>query len=90
LAFLSNYVLNNTWTFADRRSGLLSGSLLRCQVVSGGGLLINLLTLHLCVSLLGTPSIAGNLAGIALATGWNFCLSVGWTWRPQQVNTGFA
>jgi dolichol-phosphate mannosyltransferase len=86
LAFLSNYALNNSWTFADRRSDLLSTGLLRCQIVSGGGLLLNLVVLHLCVSQLGLPSIVGNLIGIGIATAWNFSLSLGWTWRPEILS----
>ena len=85
LSFLSNYALHNAWTFGDRRARFLSASLMRCQLVSAGGLLISTATLYLLVNELGTPSLLANVAGIALATGWNFCLSTRWTWRTPSA-----
>src|SRR5260370_36538962 len=63
LAFLSNYALNNSWTFADRRSDPLSTGLLRRQVGCGGGLRLNLVVVLLRVSQLGLPSTLGNRPG---------------------------
>jgi len=85
VSFFSNYMLHNAWTFRDRRaSRLLSASLLKCQLVSGGALLISLATLFLSVNVGGVPPLVGNVAGVALATVWNFALSVRWTWRHAE------
>jgi dolichol-phosphate mannosyltransferase len=90
LSFVSNYALHNAWTFGDRRSPFLSSTLLKSQIVAGGGLLINLAALYVFVSVLGLPSMLGNLSGVGLATAWNFCLSSCWTWRsasPQATQS---
>lgn len=86
-AMCSNYLLNNNWTFADRRTHVISFTgLARYHAVSFGGMLANLLVLHILVSRADTPAIVGNLAGIALATAWNFVVNVLWTWRsPRQA-----
>lgn len=91
VALLSNYLLNNNWTFADRRHGLLSpSSFLRYQVVSLGGLAINLLVLHVLAGSVAVPAVVANLAGIGVATAWNFVLSLGWTWAPSGTRVALA
>ena len=83
IALCTNYVLNNNWTFLDRRAGFVNrGGLARYHAVSFGGMLINVAILHTLVSWLGMPVIVANLLGIGVATLWNFSLSVTWTWRP--------
>ena len=88
-ALCCNYLLNNNWTFLDRRAaGFVSWpGLTRYHAVSFGGMLINIGILHALVSGLGTPVIFANLAGIGVATLWNFSLSVGWTWRDTAPAT---
>jgi dolichol-phosphate mannosyltransferase len=86
LALCSNFLLNHNWTFRDRRSGqssLLTG-MARYQIVSIGGLLINLLVLHTLSTELGVVPLLANAIGIGLATFWNFWLSLLWTWRQHE------
>lgn len=88
LALCTNYLLHNCWTFADRRSeaGFHGPSgFLRFQAVSFGGLLINLAALHVLASAFGLPTVLGNLAGIGLATIWNFGLSLRWAWPNREA-----
>ena len=86
VALCSNYLLNNNWTFADRRSGFVSGrGLARYHVVSLGGMLINLGVLQLLVSAGGLSPLLANLCGIGLATAWNFTWNLRWTWRLRGV-----
>jgi dolichol-phosphate mannosyltransferase len=82
IAVTSNYLLNNNWTFADRRLGVSNAtSFMRYHAVSIGGTVINLAILQVLVGALGLAPIVANLCGIVAATSWNFGLSLRWTWR---------
>jgi dolichol-phosphate mannosyltransferase len=86
IAMCCNYLLNNNWTFLDRRAGFVSWSgLVRYHAVSLGGMLINVGILHALVTWTDSPVVFANLIGIGVATIWNFILSVGWTFRPAAV-----
>jgi dolichol-phosphate mannosyltransferase len=78
VALVSNYLLNQRWTFADRATA--RGGLLRYQITALGGLAISLTVLNLGVSF-AVPTLLANAIGIASAMSWNFALSLGWTWR---------
>jgi len=83
IALCCNYVLNNNWTFLDRRASFVAWpGFARYHAVSFGGMLINIGILHVLVSWLSVPVVPANLVGIGVATVWNFILSVGWTFRP--------
>jgi putative flippase GtrA len=56
-------------------------AMLRYHAVSLGGILINLLTLHILAGSVGVRPVLANATGIVLATGWNFSLHLSWTWR---------
>ena len=88
-AMTSNFVINNRWTFRDRRleSGAWRGGLLRFVAISSLGALINhsvSLRLH---HLTGIDLLWTSLAGIVLATVWNYHFNRGFTWgmweRPE-------
>ena len=89
-AVLSNYVLNNRWTFRDRshRTGRerLRG-LLSFAAVASVGALINYSIIFTLEERLGWQLHAANLVGIAVATLWNYVLNTGLTWggwkRPE-------
>jgi dolichol-phosphate mannosyltransferase len=84
VALCSNYILNSRWTFADRSGRLMHlPALVRYHAVSLGGMLINLVVLQLLAGGAGVRPALANVAGIALATGWNFSLNLGWTWRRR-------
>ena len=87
VSIISNFLLNDFFTFADRRrSGIaaLLGHLLRFNVVSLAGLGINLGTLWILTSTLGIYYLVSNIVGIALATLWNFLANSWWTWKWRK------
>jgi len=90
LSLCCNYVLNNNWTFADRRSGAFAlDGFLRYHTVCAGGMVVNLVILHVLAGVLGLPALLGNFVGIAAATVWNLSLHLCWTWpRRQTASTG--
>jgi len=83
-AIISNFALNSRLTFRDRYGkGIVPNlrRLLKFNLVSLGGLAINLGVLWLLTDIAGVYYLLSNLAGIATATLWNYVLSTWWTWR---------
>lgn len=83
-SIISNFLLNDFFTFRDRRPpGARSRleRLLKFNLVSLGGLVINLGTLWLFTSVFGVYYLISNLFGIALAFLWNYGVNTWWTWR---------
>ncbi|MHB0868800.1 MAG: GtrA family protein [Chloroflexota bacterium] len=78
VAILHNFVWNERWTFGA--SGFSFLRLGKFNLTSLGGLLITSGVLYLLVSFVGVHYLMANLAGIALATVWNFATSLLWTW----------
>lgn len=82
-AILNNFIWNNRWTFSQRDFAL--HRLVRFNIVSLGGLLVNVLTLYALVTGFGIHYLVANLAAIAAAMTLNFVGNVMWTWdsSPQ-------
>jgi dolichol-phosphate mannosyltransferase len=83
-SIISNFTLNNFFTFHDRRSLALKSTLyrlLKFNLVSLGGLAINLGVLLFFTHVIGVYYLVANLFGIVVAFIWNYILSTWWTWR---------
>ncbi len=83
-SIVSNFMLNDIFTFRDRRvpgGRSRAARLLRFNVVSLVGLAINLGVLWLLTNIFGVYYLLSNLVGIALAFLWNYFLNTWWTWR---------
>ncbi len=82
ISILSNFFLNNLWTFRRRKTGVsLFSRILRYHIVTGLAGIVNYLTLLLLANVLGMHDLVANLCGIALGTLINFFLNSLWTWR---------
>lgn len=83
-AIISNFTLNDFFTFPDRRSPTIRSSLnrlLKFNLVCLGGLAINLGVLWLLTDIFGVYYLISNLVGIAVAVLWNYTINTWWTWR---------
>ena len=83
-SFLSNFLLNDLWTW--RGVGVPGATerlkrLGKFHLVYGAGLLINVGLLYAITEYLGVYYLLANLVAIAVVTLWNFWWSAGWTWR---------
>jgi dolichol-phosphate mannosyltransferase len=81
-AAVSNYVINNLWTFADRRHrglSLLSG-LFAFLAISGTGALLNQATTWYIHAHHGIAITLAMAVGIVVATVWNYHLNRDLTW----------
>ena len=86
-SIITNFLLNNFVTFSDRRpSGRKGffGNMAKFNLVSLGGLLINLAILTLLTEVAGLFYMLSNLFGIAGATFWNFFVNNWWTWKDSK------
>jgi len=83
VSIITNFLLNNYFTFADRRHGQRSlfNRLLRFNLVSLAGVGINLGILGLFTEVWGVFYIVSNLIGIVAATIWNYLVNNWWTWK---------
>jgi len=83
-SIISNFVLNEYFTFRDRRRPSINsifGRLLKFNLVCLVGLLINLGVLWIFTSVVGINYLISNLFGIALAFLWNYFANSMWTWE---------
>jgi dolichol-phosphate mannosyltransferase len=83
-SIISNFTLNDHFTFADRRlPGVkpFGNRLVKFNLVSLAGLGINMAILWLFTSVFGVYYLLSNLCGIAVATLWNYLVNLWWTWK---------
>ena len=80
LAILSNYMLNDRFTFAARRPSLRR--LAKFNLTSLGGLSVNVMIVWV-LTRHGVYFLAANLVGIAVAVVVNYTFSVAWVWRRE-------
>ncbi|HEY8599890.1 MAG TPA: GtrA family protein [Thermomicrobiales bacterium] len=82
LAILNNFLWNNFWTF--RATGIQTRRVIQFVAVSLVGMVINLAVLNLLFAA-GIHYAPANLAGIMVATAWNFYANSRWTWGEGQL-----
>ncbi|MCK4748604.1 MAG: GtrA family protein [Bacteroidales bacterium] len=85
LSILTNFFLNNAWTFRKRDTNVgFGGRIIRYHLVTAiaGG--VNYLTLLVLANTFGLHDLLANLIGIILGTFINFFLNSSWTWRVSS------
>ena len=80
LAVISNYLLNDTWTFGARSPAL--SRFAKFNASSLVGLVLNVLCVWL-LTRLGLYFLLANLIGIAVGFAANYTFSVSWVWAPE-------
>ena len=88
IAILSNFALNDCWTFHAVRQHPFLIRLLRFNGVSLGGLSITALLLTLLTSYSGLHLLLANLLAIGGAMTWNYVVNSRWTWRDKSQVAG--
>jgi dolichol-phosphate mannosyltransferase len=86
-SIISNFVLNDHFTFPDRRSPTAKSflnRLLKFNLVSLAGLALNMGMLWLLTEVFGLYYLLSNLCGIAVAVLWNYLVNSWWTWKYQD------
>lgn len=90
-AIVSNFLLNDVWTFGDLTVGRRGGAarlkrFLKFNAVCGVGLVLSVALLTLQVSLLGLNPYLANAIAILLVTVWNFWMNKTFSWATGAVS----
>jgi dolichol-phosphate mannosyltransferase len=86
LSILSNFALNNAWTWSDRRNGTLGQRLAKYHLVAGGtAISANWGLLILLTRFCGIEYRISNLIGIAAGLVLNFVLNHLWTFNGKPA-----
>ena len=82
-AIITNFLLNNAWTWKDRRQNSFGQRFRKFQSISLAALLINWLVLIFFKEVAGYHYLQANLIGIACGTAFNFVLNDVWTFKSD-------
>jgi len=82
VAIITNFTLNDIFTFRDRRSsGHFLTRLLKFNVICVAGALIQAGVYALLFHAIGVYDLVSYLIGIIIAMLWNYLINTWWTWR---------
>lgn len=84
VSIVSNFILNDIWTFRDRRHGRAAARFLKFNGLMLVGLVANLAILYFGTDYLGVNYAISNLAGIAGAFLIRYWLSVKYAWVKAE------
>ena len=84
-ALISNFILNNFWTFGKRiTQSRIRVKFVKFHLVSGFSALINYSTFLTLFLVFGLYDILANLIGIGLAAIVNYLINSNWTWKGYK------
>lgn len=90
VSILSNFILNEFWTFSDivndRSAKPLLSRTIKFNAVSIAGMAINIAILGILTEFAGFYYIISELFAIGGATLWNYFANVAFTWRRLKKN----
>jgi putative flippase GtrA len=84
LSILLRFVLNDQWTFRDRREKALWQRLYQCNVTSLGSPAISFAAVNLLTPLFGISYLIANSIGVLLGVAWNWFCSDRVVWRDHM------
>ena len=91
ISILSNFLLNDFWTFRDRRSGHITHRLAKFNTLMLVGLVVNLAIVYEGTTGFGIAAAIANLVGIAAAFLLRYGLSVKYAWmKIESIETNEA
>ena len=84
-ALISNFILNNFWTFGKRvTQSRIRVKFIKFHLVSGLSALINYSVFLILFLVFGLFDILANLIGIGLAAIVNYLINSNWTWKNNK------
>jgi len=84
VSIVSNFLLNDFWTFRDRRHGHIAARLAKFNGLMIIGLVVNLAILYLGTTFAGIHYAISNLIGIGAAFLVRYWLSVRYAWIKKE------
>jgi dolichol-phosphate mannosyltransferase len=88
ISILTNFVMNDLWTFRDRRSGHFAVRLAKFNALMLVGLVVNLAVVDVGTLYFGIAAAIANLGGIGAAFLLRYTLSVKYAWMRTESITG--
>src|SRR6476620_7297924 len=88
VAILSNFLLNDRWTFRGARERSFRQRLMRFNGVALGGMAITAGILTALASYTHLHLLFANVLAVGAATGWNYVVNSRWTWSGTQSTGG--
>ena len=85
IAIIARFVMNDQWTFRDRRDSPLLRRFVHSNVVSAGSPLIALATVNILTPVFGINYLIANSIGILLGLTWNWIGSTRIVWRARHA-----
>jgi putative flippase GtrA len=86
VSIISNFLLNDSWTFKETSANSRIARFISFNTVSLGGMMINIAVLSGLVSV-GIHYIIGNLIGILIAFAWNYIINKKVTWKKKETTS---
>ena len=88
ISILSNFLINDLWTFRDRRSGHVAHRLAKFNALMLIGLVVNLAIVIVGTTNFGIAAAIANLVGIGAAFLLRYALSVRYAWmKVESIET---
>jgi dolichol-phosphate mannosyltransferase len=84
ISILSNFFLNDFWTFRDRRHGHLAIRLLKFNGLMLIGLVVNLVIYYGLTRYFGIQGLLSNTVGIGFAALLRYWLSIRFAWIKKE------
>jgi dolichol-phosphate mannosyltransferase len=82
VSIITNFILNDTFTFAKRRAGKsFLGRLLKFNLICIAGAVIQWGLFMLFTRVFGVYDLLSNFIGIVVAFLWNYFINRNWTWK---------
>jgi dolichol-phosphate mannosyltransferase len=82
VSIITNFILNDTFTFAKRRAGKsFLGRLLKFNLICIAGAVIQWGLFMLFTRVFGVYDLLSNFIGIVVAFLWNYFVNRNWTWK---------
>lgn len=88
ISILSNFVMNDLWTFKDRRSGHFAVRLAKFNALMLIGLVVNVAVVDVGTLYFGFAAAMTNLVGIGAAFLLRYALSVRYAWMRTESIEG--
>ncbi len=87
ISITSNFIINDKWTFRERRKGSSLKRLAKYCSISAVTTLIIISVLYILTSFLGIYYLISNIFGIFVAFSWSYSSNLRWTWpaNPREI-----
>ena len=83
-SIITNFVMNDFWTFKDRRHGHIAARFAKFNGLMMIGLAVNLVILYVGTAFLGVNYAVSNLVGIGAAFLVRYWLSIRYAWIKKE------